>query len=86
MQIEDINESLDLNFTSKFPLRNYRRFPTNQFDPISGKVKDYAIYEQMGEITHPDSNLTHIKYKYPRGDKNFFDACLITNITVTRKS
>ena len=44
MQIEDIFENLELNFTSKWPLSNYRRFPDKEFHPYKMMLVDYHVF------------------------------------------
>ena len=89
MEIEDVHPNLELNFTSKWPLRPYRRFPVNEIHPYKagGMNVDYSVFQTFGNhLTHPDSNTTHIKYQHFENKPNFFRGSLIANITITRMS
>jgi len=86
IQIEDVHPNLELNFTSKWPLRPYRRFPTNEINPYKsgGLSVDYSTFQTFGNhLTHPDSNVTHVKYQHFEGQPNYFRGSLIANITIT---
>lgn len=87
MQIEDVYENLELNFTSKWPLRNYRRYPSQEFHPTENKVLDYSSFQTTGQLlTHPDSNSTHIKYQHCQNDPNYFRGVKIARINVTAQT
>ncbi|XP_047130308.1 uncharacterized protein LOC100197588 isoform X2 [Hydra vulgaris] len=83
MQLEDIFENLQLNFTLKKKYQPYRRYPEEEFDSVANRMETYELFSPF--LIDASSNSSFIRYKN-YDPVNYFRGTLLANITVTAQA
>ena len=61
MQLEDIFENLQLNFTLKKKFAPFRRYPEEEMHPVANRMDTYELFQPF-IIDDSRSNSTHVRY------------------------